>query len=78
METIFDHGVTAEELGQLGIDEITREEYESAYDQQGAYITLYRLMDLRDDQEAKARYYALIEDKHFIDFNVGYRDLLTD
>ncbi len=77
METIFDHNITADERDQLGIDESTREEYEAVFSQQSAYIDLYSLMGLREDSEAKAHYYGLIDDKSFIDFNIGYQDLVT-
>lgn len=75
MQTIFDFNVTAEEREQLGDTETTREEYEAICDQQSAYVDLYCLMGLRDDKAAQARFYDLVDDKHYMDMNVALHDL---
>ena len=75
MQTIFDFNVTAEERELLGVDESTRKGYEAMNDQQSAYIELYCLMGLRDDKAAQARFYDLVDDKHYMDLNVCYHDL---
>ena len=62
METIFDHGPSDEELGFLGCDKYTVEQYRSTVNQDLAFIDIHHLYLLRRDHPRSQHYLAKVGD----------------
>ena len=68
VETIFDHGVTDDELSELMLE--SKNDYLYSIDQDTAYVDLYWLYDMRGDTNKAHKYLDSIQD-------LKYRNSIT-
>lgn len=78
METIFDHGVTPEELRDILDDpELTRDAIERFGTQDSAFADIYYLYLERGDKKTAARYLRKIKDPRFR-YDTSYCDIVFE
>jgi hypothetical protein len=75
-ETIFEHNLTTEEHTKLfSHTDMSAERYVRLFNQDMAYIHLYRLYKLRQDMEKARCYLALVQDEALAE-EASYYDIV--